>query len=199
MPDETPTTPPSPETPAAQPAPPQPGPGINIGEEFGTAEKKLPPVKIVLIGLAIVVVVATVTSLLQRARSFASGSIDDVVAAEIPNQNSVLVAIAVSVQNHGKKPFWVHNIEAELQTGSGNFSDEAASAVDFPRYFQALPALKEHALAPFKRESMIEPGGEAKGTIIVSFPVTQDAFNSRQSLKVTIRPYDQPVPLVLTR
>ena len=43
------------------------------------------------------------------------------------------------------------------------------------------------------------PGGQIKGTIIVSFPITPDAFASRKSLKVTIQPYDQPVPLVLVK
>ena len=86
-----------------------------------------------------------------------------------------------------------------IETGSDKYTDEAASGVDFERYFQAFLALKEHALAPLEPEAMIEPGGEAKGTIIVSFPVTADTFANRKSIKVTIRPYDQPVPLVLTK
>jgi len=43
------------------------------------------------------------------------------------------------------------------------------------------------------------PGGHTAGTIIVVFPVTPDAFANRKALKVTIQPYDQPVPLVLTK
>ena len=107
----------------------------------------------------------------------------------MPNQNSVMVALAISIKNHGKKRFYIHDIQSDLETASGKFSDEPASGVDFERYFQAFPALKEHALAPLKPETMIEPGGETKGTIIVSFPVAADAFANRKSIKVTIQPF----------
>ncbi len=48
-------------------------------------------------------------------------------------------------------------------------------------------------------EVKIRSGGEAHGTIIVSFPVTQDAFEKRKSVSVAIQPYDQPVPIVLSK
>lgn len=199
MPDETPSVPaPPPSTPAPA-SRPQPHPLPHMGEEFGTARKNLPPVKIVLIGVAAIVVVALIVAVVQRPRSAASGSIDDVTAVEIPNQSSVMVAITVSIHNDGKKPFWIHNIDAELDTGSEQFKDDAAAAVDLERYFQAFPALKEHALAPLKADLMLEPGGQTSGTIVVSFPVLPDVFAKRKSVKVTIHPYDQPVPLVLTR
>ena len=197
MPDEklpAPVTPPS-----ASPTPPESGTSFDISEEYGTAAKNLPPAKVVAIGISLIVLIALVVGLAQRPKVSASGSIDDITSIEMPNQNSVMVALAISMKNHGKKRFYIHDIQSELETGSGKFSDEAASGVDFERYFQAFPALKEHALAPLKPETMIEPGGEAKGTIIVSFPVTADAFANRKSIKVTIRPYDQPVPLVLTK
>jgi hypothetical protein len=43
------------------------------------------------------------------------------------------------------------------------------------------------------------PGTQQKGTIIVSFPVAKDAFDKRKSISVTIQPYDQPLPIVLTK
>jgi hypothetical protein len=197
MPEEKPSVP---STPPSTPAtPPESGTSFDISEEYGTAAKNLPPAKVVAIGIGLIVVIALVIGFAQRAKVSASGSIDDVTSVEMPNQNSVMVALAISMQNHGKKRFYIHDIQSELETGSGKFTDEAASGVDFERYFQALPALKEHALAPLKPETMIEPGGETKGTIIVSFPVTAAEFANRKSIKVTIRPYDQPVPLVLTK
>jgi hypothetical protein len=199
MPEDPSSTPPTP--PAAAPAstPAEGGATFDISEEYGTAAKNLPPTKIVLIGLAIIVTIAVVVSFVQRPHASASGSIDDVVAVEIPNQNAVMVAINVSFQNHGKKPFWIHNIKVDLDTGSDKFSDEAAAVVDFDRYFQALPALKEHALQPLQPESMVDPGGETRGMIVVSFPVSPEVFANRKSITVTIRPYDQPVALVLTK
>lgn len=194
MPEQTP-----PLTPPAPPSARQPHPLPHMGEEFGTAGKNLPPVKIVAIGVAAIVVVALIVAFVQRPHSAATGTIEDVTSVEIPNQNSVMVAITVSIHNGGTKPFWIHNMDAELDTGSAQFKDDVAAAVDVDRYLQAFPALRQHALAPLKSDAMLDPGAETKGTIIVSFPVAPDAFANRKSLKVTIHPYDQPVPLVLTK
>ena len=194
MPDDVSPPPPTPNA-----STPEPGTRFNIGEEFGTAKKNLPPVKIVLIGVAVIAVIALIAGLTQRPHSATTGSIDDVVSVEIPDQNSIMVAINVSFQNNGAKPYWIHTIRAELETNSGNFTDDAASPSDFDRYFQAFPTLKQHALAPLEREARINPGGRTAGTVIVVFPVTPYAFANRKLLKVTIQPYDQPVPLVLTK
>jgi hypothetical protein len=194
MPDEV--LPPPPPIPSG---PPEPRTRFNIGEEFGTAKKNLPPLKIVLIGVAVIAVIALIASLAQRPHSATAGSIDDVVSVEIPDQNSIMVAINVSFQNNGAKPYWIHTIKATLETTTGSFTDDAASPSDFDRYFQAFPTLKQHALPPLEREARINPAARTAGTIIVVFPVTPDAFASRKSLKVTIQPYDQPVPLILTK
>ena len=170
---------------------------FNIAEEFGTAKKKLPPVKILAVAIGAVVVIAIVMAILQRPKSAATGALADIISVEVPNQNLVLAAINVSIVNHGEKPYWIHTMEATLETAGGKFSDQPASATDFDRYFQAFPDLKQHALAPLKPETKIEPGGQTAGTILVSFPVTAQAFAERKSLTVTIHPYDQPVPLVL--
>jgi hypothetical protein len=195
MSEEKPSTP---STPAVVP-PPQPRTDFRIGEEFGTAKKNLPPVKIVGIGIGIIVVIWAIAAFLQRPRPSATGAINEVVAVEIPNQHAVMVAINVAFQNNGAKPFWIQTIKAELQTTDGNYSSDAASAVDLDRYYQAFPALKQYAGIPLQREGKVDVGSQAKGTIVVSFPVTPDAFASRKLLRVTIQPYDQAVPLVLTK
>ena len=190
MPDDASTPPPaSPAPPVSEPAP-SGGMKFDIGEEFGTAKRNLPPAKIVLIGIAVVLVVGGIMVLTQSLPSSA-GSIDDVVGVEVPNQNIVLSAINVTLRNGGKKAMWIHSMKATLNTDSGEFSDDAASPVDFERYYQAFPALKQHAIEPLKVETKIQPGGQVKGTIMVSFPATQDAFDKRKSLSVTIQPYDQ--------
>ena len=197
MPQDTPPTP-IPSTPPPANVP-EPGTAFRIGEEFGTAEKNLPPIKIILIGVGVILVGVAIMAFWQRPKTPATGSIDQVVSVEIPNQGSVMAAVNVSFRNGGEKPFWIHTIQAELQTGTNNYSDDAASPVDFDRYYQAFPALKQYAIAPLQREAKIEPGGQIAGTIIVSFPVTPEAFANRKLLKVTIQPYDQPVPLVLSK
>ena len=194
----------APRSPAQFPAEAEPDPQsapipFPVAQEFGNARKNLPPVKIILIGLGAVLAVGGIISLLQMQHQSASGTIDNVVVAPIPGQKQVLVSLAVSLQNHGKKPYVIHEIKSNLAATAGNFSDDAAAAVDCERYFQAFPILQQKGIDPLKLETRIEPGGQTKGTIIVSFPVTADEFTNRKSVTVTISANDQPEPLVLTK
>jgi hypothetical protein len=192
--------------PAPQPAAPKPpgldlgpGVGINVTQDMATPERSLPPAKIVLIVLAALAVVLAIYGFIGRAKPQGAGSLDHVAAVEIPGQNSVLVALTVTLHNSGEKPLWIPNIEGKLKAGSKEYADDAASAVDFERYFQAFPGLKQNSLAALMPETKILPGKEARGTVIVSFPVTQADFDKRQSVAVVVHPYDQPLPVVLAK
>jgi hypothetical protein len=176
-----------------------PGPGINIGEEFGTAKRNLPPAKIVAIVLGIAAVLLGIFAFVTRAKPQGNGSIDNIAVAEIPDQHAVMVAVNVTLHNSGEKSLWIHDIKAKVTADGGEFSDEAASAVDFDRYFQAFPVLKEHALPAIPPETKIPPGGQAQGTVVVSFPITKDDFDKRKAFSVAIQPYDQPLPVVLAK
>jgi len=202
MPEDTPLNASSPNTqqPTAPPdSTPEPPLSFNIGEEYGTAKKNLPPIKIVLIAIGIVAIVAAVAILIQRPHSLATGSITDVSSVDVAGQNIVMVALNVSLQNRSAKTYWIKSIKVSVDTPTGHFDDDAASAVDFDRYFQAFPALKEHAAqAPLVAETKIEPGASFSGTVVVSFPITSDEFVNRKSMSITIQPYDA-IPLVLTK
>lgn len=177
----------------------QRGPTIRIGDEFGTAERNLPPVKIVLFAIAGVLIVVGIASFFERAKPQGAGSLDNVTAVDLPGQNSVLVALTFTLRNTGKKSLWVHNVAGKLATSSGESTGDAVSAIDFDRYYQAFPALKENALTALSPEDKLQPGQEIRRTVMVSFPVTLDAFNQRKSVSVVVQPYDQPVPITLTR
>jgi hypothetical protein len=200
MPEQTPVPPPKPLAPPAVPADSaNKGPTINIGEEYGTAKKNLPPVKIVLIATAALLVVVLIASFLKRAKPQASGSLDNVVAVEIPGQGSTMVALTFTIRNTSDKILYIHNIQGTIKATSGDSSADAVSAVDFDRYFQAFPALKVGAQPALPPETKIQPGETVTRTIIVAFPVTLDVFNQRQSVSVIVWPYDQQVPVTMTK
>ena len=202
MPDQIPNPAPDSSTPGAPAgnAPvEQSRPTIQIGDEFGTAKRNLPPVKILLMATAGILIIVGVASFFQRAKPQGAGSLDTVTAVDLPGQNSVLVALTFTLRNSGEKALWVHHIEAKLVTSSGESSGDAASAMDFDRYYQAFPPLKENTQAALSPEDKLQPGQELKRTVMVSFPVTLDAFNQRRSVSVVVHPYDQPVPVVLTK
>ena len=193
---------------ADQPAPPatpkptsaEPVTDFNIGDEFGTAKRNLPPARILLICIAAVALIVGIFAFKQRAKPQGGGSIDFVTAVEVPGQNVILSAVTITLHNSGNRPLWIRTLKAQLTTADGKtFDDEAASGVDLDRYSQAFPVLKENAQAALFPETKIMPKGELKGTIVVSFPVTKQVFDERKALAVSIQPYDQPLPVVLTK
>ena len=195
MPDPTPAPPPKP---PIAPAPPA-GPTIRIGEEFGTAKKNLPPAKIVLIAVGAVLVVVLIASFLKRAKPQAAGTLDNVVAVEIPGQGSTMVAFTFTLHNTSEKILYVRSLQGSFKTSKDETSADAVSAIDFDRYFQAFPSLKNGAQPALPPETKIQPGETVTRTIIVAFPVTLAAFNERQSMSVIIWPYDQTVPVTMTK
>lgn len=186
-----------------QPAEPQPTPPteqskFDIGEEYGTARKNLPPAGILAICIAVVLVIVGVYALTHRAHALSSGTMDDVTAVAVPGQDMVMVAINVTVQNNADKPSWIHTIRATLDTSAGQFTDDASPGVDAQRYFQAFPALKQHAIGFLIPEARLDPKSRTSGTIVVSFPVKEEVFAGRKSLTVTVTPYDE-LPVVIKK
>jgi hypothetical protein len=175
------------------------GPTINIADEFGTAKRNLPPARIVMLAVGGVLVAAAIAVFLTRAKPQASGSLDNVTAIEIPGQSSTMVALTFTLRNSIGRILYVRGVQGALKTASGQFSADALSAVDFDRYFQAFPALRNGAQPALAPEDKLQPGAVTTRTVIVVFPVTLDVFNQRQSLSVVVQPYDQPVPVVLSK
>jgi hypothetical protein len=194
------SVPPSQIAPPATPPPVPSGPTINIGEEYGTAKKNLPPIKVVLIAVGVVLVVVLIASFLKRAKPQAAGSLDNVVAVEIPGQTATMVALTFTVQNTSNKSFYVRTVGGSLKPSSGDdLKVDAVSAVDFERYFQAFPALKNGVQQALLPEAEISAGGSVTRSIVVAFPVSLEAFNQRKSVSVVIWPYNETVPVVLTK
>jgi len=170
---------------------------VPLTEEFDRAKWTLPPASMFFIALGIVAVVVAAIAFLGRAKPVASGSINDVGVAQV-SDNSVLAVIQFTMYNTTEKPLWIKEMGAKIKTDQGEFSDTAASASDFDRYFQGFPDLRMHASTPMLVETKIPPGGRQNGTIVVSFPINKDAFDKRQSLSVVVTPYDQR-DVVLTK
>jgi hypothetical protein len=178
------------ETPPAPPEPQAPG-----YDEFGTAKRNLPPAAPVAIALAIVAIVIGIIAYTQRAKPAAQASIDGAWFSKPANMETPMVLIVVSVKNVSEKTIAIKSIKAGIKTDQGDQSDEAASASDYDRYLQAYPDLRGHG-EPLRVETKIPPGGEQQGTVVVTFPITQQQFDARKDLTITIEPYDQrPIEL----
>lgn len=175
------------------------GPTINIGEEYGTAKKNLPPAKIVLIAVGAVLVVVLIASFLKRAKPMGQGSLDNVAAVEVPGQNSTMVALTFTLHNGSDKAMYIRELQSGLKTAGGETKADAVSSVDFDRYYQAFPELKIGAQPALAPETRLEPGQTVNRTIIVNYAEPIAEFNQRQSVSVIIWPYNETVPIILTR
>ncbi len=170
---------------------------VPMEEEFDKAKWTLPPWQPVIVALVIVAVIVGILSWVTKVKPQGKATIDNINAVQTAGDN-VMVAINVTLRNAGEKPLWIHDIKAQLKTDKGEFSDEAAPAVDVARYYQAFPDLKQNTVPALLPEAKIAPGAQQQGTLVFSFPVSKDQFDKRKSLTVTIQPYDQK-PVVLTK
>ena len=168
---------------------------VPITEEFDSAKRTLPPAAPVAIALVVVAIVVGIIAFLFRAKPVVQGGIDAAFFSEPAGMSNGMVLLQVTLRNVGSRTLYIKNIKVNLKTDQ-ELSDDAASPIDYDRYFTAYPDLKEHVTQPLLVEMKIPPGGEQKGTVVVSFPVTKEQFDARKDLNVTIEPYDQN-PIVL--
>lgn len=172
-------------------------PASFVPEEIDSSKVKLPPWRPIAVVLVGIFIVMAIVSYVTRPKPKGLGTIDEVYAVALPD-NSVLVTVKMNIKNVGKKPMWVRNLKVRLVTQKGEFTDDAASAVDFPRYFQAFPDLQQHTIRPITVEDKITPGAELRGSVMASFSVPLDEFNARKSISVIVEPYDQG-PVTITK
>jgi hypothetical protein len=181
---------------------PKPGPGFDAGhvpitEEFDSAKRTLPPVAPLAIALVVVVVFIVGVAYIFRSKPVAQGQVDQAFAMQQQDAPNSMVLMQVTLRNIGDKTLYIKEITANITTDAGvSAPDDAASAVDYERYLQAFPDLRPYATEPLKVETKIAPGAEAKGSVMVTFPITKEQFYARKDLTVTIIPYDQK-PIVL--
>jgi len=175
-----------------------PKPGVNfdaghvpITEEFDSAKRTLPPVAPLAVALLVVLVFIIGVAYIFRSKPLAQGQIDQAFAMQQENNSYSMVMMQVTLHNIGDKMLYIKDIKASIVSDQGESTDDAASAVDYARYLQAFPDLQMYASDPLKVETKIPPGGEAKGSVLVAFPITKDQFYTRKDLSVTIIPYDQ--------
>jgi hypothetical protein len=170
---------------------------VLVPEEIDSTKVRMPPSAPIGIVLLIIFIGMGIAAYVTRPKPKAAGVIEEVYAVALP-ENNVMVTMKVNLKNVGSKALWIRDLQVKLVTDKGEFSDEAANAVDFPRYFSGFPDIREHTITPIKVEDKIDPGAQERGSIIASFPVGLDEFNARKSISVIVAPYDQ-APITITK
>ena len=138
-PPATPTTTPTVTSVAPRPAKPPAGPTINIVETNSAPPNNLPLSED---GAAChwrAADLVAIAYVIKRPQPQGSGSLDNVVPAEIQGQGSTMVALTFTLRNTSMKIFYVHEIQAKLKTVDTESTSEAVSAVNFLATFGASP------------------------------------------------------------
>jgi hypothetical protein len=149
------------------------------------------PIIPIVIGLVVVGLVAAAAFQVLGMRPVGSAKINSINAIELPSKDRVAVEIDLSVQNTTDKPLRYHSLDVKLVTPQETFKDEPASIVEVPRIYGAYPALRQAKSEPLKGDTVLTPGATVNGAVILAFPVTKQAFESRKSLEVTVFFYDE--------
>lgn len=176
----------SPELPPV-PTPPEPDAAhIPMTEEFDSFKHTMPNAVPIVAAMLLVVLVIGFLAYLLRAKPVVTGSVDEVFAVTIPTQNSSLAIVNVSFRNVTKEPLRLLNVSVTAHAKGSDFKDDLGSVADYPRYFQAFPALQQHARTALLRDLKVAPTQTASGSVIVSLPLTQQELDARDSLTVTL-------------
>jgi len=198
MPDDTkPTPPPLSNPPNANAtvkpkADDQPNRGhIPITEEMDSAKWTLPPIVPLLIAAVVMGILVAVVALSNRTKPSAALAITKVVSAA--QEGNTMVAIQIKLDNQVEGPLWIKAIQAEVEAPDGKkYTDNAAPAVDAPRYVEAFPALGEAKADWLKEDLKIPTKTSFNGVAIFSFPVDKAAFDKRKQVTMRIQLYDRP-------
>lgn len=164
---------------------------IPITEELDSAKWTLPPIIPLLVAAVVVGILVAVVALSNRTKPSASLAITKVVSAA--QESNTMVAIQIKLDNQVEGPLWIKQIQAEVETPDGKkFSDNAAPAVDAPRYVEAFPPLAEAKADWLKEDLKIPTKTSFNGVGIFSFPLDKAAFDKRKQVTVRIQLYDRP-------
>jgi hypothetical protein len=171
--------------------PPQPETDHTVGyQEFGTAARNLPPVAPVAIAVVLVAAMVGILMYINRAKPAGQGSIDTVYFSEPAGMTSPMILVEVTLRNTSDKTLYIKSIKGAITTDQGDQADDAAAARDYDRYISAYPDLAGHS-RPLQVETKIPPGGEQKGSVLLSPSITKEQFDVRKNVTITVEPYDQ--------
>jgi hypothetical protein len=165
---------------------------FHIAAELKDLEEKEPKSRVLIIvavALVLIAAMVAVVSFVVRPKPKAGGNVEEAYAVVLPG-DGVLATIKLNFNNIGDRQLWIKDIQIKLTAADGReYTDTAANAMDFDRYFRGFPDLRAHSLQPLQVEQKLAPGEQVHGSVIASFPVSLDLFNHRKSLSVLIYPY----------
>jgi len=185
---------------------------VSEDEEDGSQRSLMVPI---LLALFVIAAVAVTLVHYTYHKDFATGVIPSSIVYPIHTEakgamqivgmgaeDQIYLLPIIEVHNHISLPLFIESLAADVTTTDGTvYHCTDAQVRDFQLMYAAYPELgREVELtgdSPLQRDTRIESeGGMVHGLMMVHFPISQDAWEHRQSASVTISFYHQQ-PLVI--
>jgi len=125
---------------------------------------------------------------------------DSILVGRDRSQDDLYVVATLHMEDRLNLPLFIKDMTGTIQTADGEkIETSAVQKQDFANLFTTFPALQPLVTAPLLRDTLIEPGKSVEGTVVLHFPVTEDAWNHRRSATLHIALYHQgrvsvPIP-----
>ena len=134
---------------------------------------------------------------------------NSIVVGQDPSQDDLYLIVTVRIQDRLRLPLFIKDFTATLTpsnpdgTPAEPITSSAVQKLDIPNLYTSFPALKalaaQQSAQPLYRETQIDPGNSAEGTVLLHFPVTQTTWNQRKTAILTMDYYHQgqlsvPIP-----
>jgi hypothetical protein len=100
--------------------------------------------------------------------------------------DEIIVVADVRLHNQSEGPVFLADMAAMLKLPTEEDRSLAAGTVDFNRVFVAYPALAPLKQQPLLRDITIPAGATTEGQLVFNYPITQEQWDQRQSLEVTL-------------
>jgi hypothetical protein len=125
-----------------------------------------------------------------------------VVGHKDPFEDDLYAVAYVHVVNRSKVPLHLNDITVDLTAPDGTQTNASAATnkKDLASLLLSFPALKPHVSDPIQRGTILQPGGEASGMVLFTFPITKDVWDNRKSAEISFDFIDQtPVNITIPK
>ena len=109
------------------------------------------------------------------------------------SQDVLFVATNLRVDNQLRVPIYLDDFTLTFTNPDGaELTAKATQKLDLPNIETSFPALRPLVPTPLLRETALDPGKAAQGTLLFSLPIPEATWNARKSAIIKVDLYHQP-------
>ena len=115
---------------------------------------------------------------------------DSIVLGQDHTEDVLFVATTLRIDNTTRNPITLDGFHLTFTDPTGaQLTEEAVNRHDLPNLETTFPAIKPLEGNRLQRDSVIQPGQSAQGTLIFALPIPQSLWDSRKDASVQLDLY----------